>query len=135
MPAAALSSICEPTASVRPSPLSATANPNCAPARGFDALTYAVCFHADAALPFARGAAPPDDLAILRYVEHDDRMRVDQLQLDDRALHRRELVFVSSGVAVMGKDRRRRRYPCEGQRDGDDRGGNELAVHDGVLLV
>ena len=50
MPVALLSSICEPTASVLPSALSATAKPNCAPSRGFDALTYAACFHGDAVL-------------------------------------------------------------------------------------
>src|SRR5256885_16095324 len=71
MPVALLSSICEPTASVLPSALSATAKPNCAPSRGFDALTYAACFHGDAVLELdsdarggrAAGCWPPPPTA------------------------------------------------------------------------
>src|SRR2546428_9459855 len=62
MPVAALSSICDPTASVLPSPLSAMEKPNWAPSRGFDALTYAICLHVEVVLDFdadARAARPP----------------------------------------------------------------------------
>src|SRR2546422_5430537 len=62
MPVAALSSICDPTASVLPSPLSAMEKPNWAPSRGFDALTYAICLHVEVVLDFgadARAARVP----------------------------------------------------------------------------